>query len=262
MTPGGGRSYIARDSIPPRPPEPKDPPVPDPHPGRRPPARRARSGRPRVAVLVFPGSNDDDDLALAFERLGAEVEMVWHKDRRLPEGVAGVGVPGGFSYGDYLRAGALARFSPIMPALAERAGAGAPVIGICNGFQILCESGLLPGALVRNRELRFVCDDVVVRAEDPGSFELARRELELPIKHGEGAYVPDPQRPPRVAFRYRDENPNGSTDRIAGVASAAGNVLGLMPHPEHAVDPLLGGEDGALLLEAFLGLCAARGASA
>ena len=236
--------------------------MPDPHHGSPPPARRARSGRPRVAVIVFPGSNDDEDLAGAFARLGAEVEMVWHKDRRLPEGVAGIGVPGGFSYGDYLRAGAMARFSPIMPALEERARGGAPVIGICNGFQILCESGLLPGALVRNRDLRFVCDDVVVRAEDPGSFELARSELEMPIKHGEGAYVPDPVRPPRVAFRYRDENPNGTTDLIAGVASEAGHVLGLMPHPEHAVDPLLGGDDGAVLLDAFLDLCAAREARA
>jgi phosphoribosylformylglycinamidine synthase len=209
-------------------------------------------------VVVFPGSNDDRDLAGAFARLGAEVEMVWHKDRSLPDGIQGLGVPGGFSYGDYLRAGAMARFSPILPAIEAHAEAGGPVIGICNGFQILCEAGLLPGALVRNRDLRFLCADVRIQTEDTGLFPLAARTLEVPIKHGEGAYVPDPDRPPRVAFRYVGENPNGTTDQIAGVVNDRGNVLGLMPHPEHAVDPLLGSEDGALLLESFLAVCAKR----
>ena len=224
------------------------------------PARPRKDGRvrsPRVGVLVFPGSNDDRDLAGAFERLGARVEMLWHKDVRLPDGLDGIGVPGGFSYGDYLRGGALARFSPVMPAVCEKARAGLPVLGICNGFQILCESGLLPGALVRNRDLRFVCDDVEVETADTGRFEVPTGALALPIKHGEGAYVLDPERPPRVAFRYRGENPNGTTDGIAGVVSEDGNVLGLMPHPEHAVDPLLGGIDGARLLDAFLDVCAA-----
>ncbi len=209
----------------------------------------------RVAVLVFPGSNDDRDLAGALAGLGARVEMVWHKDERLPDGVRGVGVPGGFSYGDYLRAGSMARFSPVMRAVETVARAGMPVLGICNGFQILCESGLLPGALVRNRELRFVCRDVRVRVEDAGAFGralLRDLELDMPVKHTRGAYVPDPARPPRVAFRYAGDNPNGSVDDIAGVVNEAGNVLGLMPHPEHAIDPLLGSSDGASVLRSFL----------
>jgi phosphoribosylformylglycinamidine synthase subunit PurQ / glutaminase len=212
-------------------------------------------------VVVFPGSNDDRDLANAFERLGASVEMIWHRDAKLPPGLEGVGVPGGFSYGDYLRPGAMARFSPVMTALREYAAAGNPVIGICNGFQILCEAGLLPGALVRNRGLRFICEDVMVEVADVGQFgaELGAGEtLCVPIKHGMGAYVPDPACAPRVALRYRGENPNGSTDAIAGVVNEAGNVLGLMPHPEHAVDPLVGGTDGARLLRGFLQACAAR----
>jgi phosphoribosylformylglycinamidine synthase len=213
-----------------------------------------------VGVLVFPGSNDDRDLAGALEQLGARVSMVWHKDRCLPGGLHGVGIPGGFSYGDYLRAGAMARFSPIMGAVEEHARAGRPTLGICNGFQVLCESGLLPGALVRNRDLRFLCMDVPLRVEDVGLFgaDLAGEDgLEIPIKHAQGAYVPDPARPPRVAFRYAGANPNGSVDDIAGVVNEAGNVLGLMPHPEHAVDPLLGSTDGARVLRAFLRACAA-----
>jgi len=223
------------------------------------------AGRTRVGVLVFPGSNDDRDLAHALERLGAEVAMVWHKDLRLPEGVSGVAIPGGFSYGDYLRAGAMARFSPVMRAVEEHARAGRPVLGICNGFQILCESGLLPGGLVRNRDLRFRCLEVALRVEDLGLFstELATgAELEIPIKHGSGAYVPDPEHSPRVALRYSGENPNGSVEAIAGVVNEAGNVLGLMPHPEHAVDPLLGSTDGAPILRAFLARCTPQAAAA
>jgi phosphoribosylformylglycinamidine synthase len=217
----------------------------------------------RVGVVVFPGSNDDRDLAGAFALLGADVAMVWHRDAKLPERLDGIAVPGGFSYGDYLRAGAMARFSPVMRAVEAFARGGGPVLGVCNGFQVLCESGLLPGALVRNRDLRFVCRYVRVRVEDTGQFKgglAPGTELELPIKHGEGAYVPDPARPPRVAFRYVGENPNGSTDAIAGVANEVGNVLGLMPHPEHAVDPaLLRSTDGAALLRAFLARCGQRG---
>ena len=218
---------------------------------------------PRVAVVVFPGSNDDRDLAGAFERLGATVEMVWHRDSRLPDGTDGVGIPGGFSYGDYLRAGAMARFSPVMQAVEAHAEARRPVIGICNGFQILCEKGLLPGALVRNESLLFQCEQVKLRVEEPGAFELDPvEELVMPIKHGQGAYVPAADRAPRVALRYADCNPNGSVDGIAGVCNATGNVLGLMPHPEHAVDPLLGGTDGASVLRAFLKACRPLGAAA
>jgi phosphoribosylformylglycinamidine synthase len=213
---------------------------------------------PLVVVLVFPGSNDDRDLASALERLGARVEMVWHRDRRLPEGALGVSIPGGFSYGDYLRTGAMARFSPVMRAVEEHARRGRPLLGICNGFQILCEAGLLPGALVRNESLLFQCEDVAVVVEDAGGFRgpiEPGAELLLPIKNGKGAYVCDPARPPRVALRYAGRNPNGSTDRIAGVLSESGRVLGLMPHPEHAVDPVLGGTDGVPVLRAFLGAC-------
>ncbi len=210
---------------------------------------------PRIGVVVFPGSNDDRDMAGALSRIGARVEMVWHKDRRLPQNLDGVAVPGGFSYGDYLRAGAMARFSPVMRAVAALAESGRPVLGVCNGFQVLCEAGLLPGALVRNRDLCFVCRDVELQVEDPGRLgaELRRgASLSMPIKHGQGAYVPDSARPPRVAFRYVGENPNGAVDGIAGVTNGEGNVLGLMPHPEHAVDPLLGSSDGAALLRSFL----------
>ena len=215
----------------------------------------------RAGVVVFPGSNDDRDLANAFERLGASVELIWHRETKLPPGLEGVGIPGGFSYGDYLRPGAMARFSPVMAAVREHAAAGNPVIGVCNGFQILSEAGLLPGVLVRNRGLRFICEDVTVATEDLGPFGAGIQPgetLRVPIKHGMGAYVPDPKRAPRVALRYRGENPNGSTDAIAGVLNETGNVLGMMPHPEHAVDPLLGGTDGARLLVGFLSACAAR----
>ncbi len=183
--------------------------------------------------------------------------MIWHKDARLPE-LDGIGVPGGFSYGDYLRCGAMARFSPVMRALVDFASSGRPVLGICNGFQILCEAQLLPGALVRNSDLRYVCEDVRIAVDDPGQMRSdlsPGRALVMPVKHGEGAYIPDPERKPRVAFRYVGGNPNGSTDDIAGVVNGAGNVMGLMPHPEHAVDPLLGSTDGALLIRSFLAAC-------
>jgi phosphoribosylformylglycinamidine synthase len=210
--------------------------------------------------VVFPGSNDDRDLAGGFARLGAHVEMLWHKDARLPE-LDGIALPGGFSYGDYLRAGAMARFSNAMRAVESFAAGGGPVLGVCNGFQILCESGLLPGALVGNSGLAFICADLEVEVCDTGLYPVEPPRggpLVLPIKHGQGAYVPDPARPPRVAFRYRGANPNGSVDAIAGVVNERGNVLGLMPHPEHAVDPLLGSTDGARVLGAFLAVCAAR----
>ena len=213
----------------------------------------------RVGVVVFPGSNDDRDLARGFRLCGAQVEMIWHKDARLPE-LDGIGIPGGFSYGDYLRCGAMARFSPVMRAVVEFASAGRPLLGVCNGFQILCEAGLLPGVLVRNRDLKFVCQDTRVVVEERGSMraELAPgQELVIPVKHGEGAYVPDRERKPRVAFRYVGGSPNGSTDDIAGIVNDAGNVMGLMPHPEHAVDPLLGSTDGALLLRSFVAACVA-----
>ena len=213
----------------------------------------------RVGVLVFPGSLDDRDMVRAFARLGADVQPVWHKDARLPE-LDGIGVPGGFSYGDYLRTGAMARFSPVMRAVVDFAASGRPLLGVCNGFQILCEAGLLSGALVRNRDLKYVCQDVRVAVEDAGDFRAELppgRALVMPVKHGEGAYVPDPEHKPRVAFRYVGGSPNGSTDDIAGVTNTAGNVVGLMPHPEHAVDPLLGSTDGGALQRSFLAACAA-----
>ncbi len=215
----------------------------------------------KTAVIVFPGSNCDRDVQVALRQsMGSEPDMVWHGDSTVPD-VDLIVVPGGFSYGDYLRSGAMAANSPVMKDVVARAKAGVPVLGICNGFQILCESGLLPGALVRNRELCFVCRDVRVRVEDPGAFGalLRDRELDMPIKHTRGAYVPDPARPPRVAFRYAGDNPNGSVDDIAGVVNEAGNVLGLMPHPEHAIDPLLGSSDGASVLRSFLARAVANG---
>jgi phosphoribosylformylglycinamidine synthase len=214
---------------------------------------------PTIGVLVFPGSLDDRDMKRSLALCGANVQMIWHKDASLPE-LDGIAVPGGFSYGDYLRCGAMARFSPVMRAVVEFAASGKPVLGVCNGFQILCEAGLLPGAMVRNRDLKYVCQDVCVAVEDPGKFRAELppgRALVMPVKHGEGAYVPDPDHKPRVAFRYVGGSPNGSTDDIAGVANPAGNVVGLMPHPEHATDPLLGSSDGAALLRSFLAACVA-----
>ena len=218
--------------------------------------------RPRVAVVVFPGSNDDRDAALALEALGAEPVLHWHANSELPD-VDGIVVPGGFAHGDYLRPGAIARFSPIMAAVEEFAASGGPVLGICNGFQVLCEAGLLPGALRPNESLSFVCQDVPLRVERAGVAFLTRCEagqrLSIPIKHGEGCYFADDEllaeldEAGQIVLRY-EENPNGSVDSIAGVVNASGNVMGLMPHPEHAVDPLIGSgsTDGALILEALV----------
>jgi phosphoribosylformylglycinamidine synthase I len=212
--------------------------------------------RPRIAVLVFPGSNDDRDAALALERLDAEPTFVWHAEGELPV-VGGVVLPGGFSYGDYLRCGAIARFAPVMDAVRRFADDGGLVLGICNGFQVLCEAGLLPGALRPNASLEFVCRDVALRLERADTPFTSRgatgRTLTIPIKHGEGCYFADDEllheleRNGQVVLRY-EQNPNGSVAAIAGVTNERGNVFGLMPHPEHAVDPLLGSTDGALVL--------------
>jgi phosphoribosylformylglycinamidine synthase len=212
---------------------------------------------PRIGVLVFPGSQDDRDAAWALGALGAEAVLVWHSEEELPA-LDAVVLPGGFSYGDYLRCGAIARFSPAMQAVAAFAAEGGLVLGICNGFQILCEAGLLPGALRGNTSLQFVCRDVTVvveHVETPFTTRCRpRQELVIPVKHGEGAYHLPPDLPDeRVVLRYLpEENPNGSDADIAGVTNAEGNVFGLMPHPEHAVDPLLGSGDGGLLLASLV----------
>ena len=213
--------------------------------------------RPRIAVLVFPGSNDDRDAAWAVSALGAESLLVWHGERELAR-VDAVILPGGFSYGDYLRCGAIARFAPAMDAVAGFAAGGGPVLGICNGFQILCEAGLLPGVLRPNESLSFVCRDVSVRVERADTPFTSRCEegqsLVIPVKHGEGCYHSPPGLPEaQVVLRYAaGENPNGSEDDIAGVVNEEGNVMGLMPHPEHAVDPLLGSGDGGLILASLV----------
>jgi phosphoribosylformylglycinamidine synthase subunit PurQ / glutaminase len=208
-------------------------------------------------VLVFPGSNDDRDTVYALgEVLGYDVAPVWHGSADLGN-VDAVVLPGGFSYGDYLRCGAIARFSRIMEPLRQFAAAGGPVLGICNGFQILCEAGLLPGALVRNRSLRFTCRRERIRVETTHTAFTAIAEagalLTIPVKHGEGCYVAsdetiaEMEAERRIVFRYADGAPNGSLHDIAGIANAAGNVVGLMPHPEHAVDAMLEGADGQVL---------------
>jgi phosphoribosylformylglycinamidine synthase I len=217
----------------------------------------------RWGVVTFPGSLDDNDAAYALEQvLGESVERLWHKDRSL-HGVECVVVPGGFSYGDYLRAGALARFSPVMESIVRFARDGGLVIGICNGFQILCEAGLLPGALIRNRGLSFLCTVTPVRVEETDTpFTRGYRQAEvlhLPIKHGEGCYVAEPhvlqelEDRHQVVLRYVDDagrateevNPNGSLRNIAGIVNSTRNVFGLMPHPEHACEALLGRSDGS-----------------
>jgi phosphoribosylformylglycinamidine synthase len=217
--------------------------------------------RPRIAVVVFPGSNDDRDAAWALHALGAEPVLVWHRDEQLPDGVAGVALPGGFSYGDYLRCGAIARFAPALEAVRRFAAEGGPVLGICNGFQILCEAGLLPGALRPNSSLEFTCRDVRVRVERSDTLLTSRcdqgQTLTIPIKHGEGCwYAPEELyaelvERDQIVLRYED-NPNGSIGDVAGVCNLDGNVLGLMPHPEHAVDPLLGPADGAFILASLV----------
>jgi phosphoribosylformylglycinamidine synthase subunit PurQ / glutaminase len=215
--------------------------------------------RPQVAVIVFPGSNDDRDAAHALELLGAEAQLVWHTDDELPKDTSAIVLPGGFSYGDYLRCGAIARFSPIMRAVERFADAGGLVLGICNGFQILTEAGLLPGALRPNASLSFVCRDVPLVVESAATPFTSRCEpgqsLTIPVKHGDGCWFADTdllaelEHNGQIVLRYgTGENPNGSVGDVAGVTNAERNVFGLMPHPEHAVDPLLGSTDGALLL--------------
>jgi phosphoribosylformylglycinamidine synthase len=205
-------------------------------------------------VVTFPGSLDDRDAARAVRLAGAESVALWHAEQDL-KGVDAIVLPGGFSYGDYLRCGAIARFAPVMQAVVDAAVDGMPVLGICNGFQVLCESHLLPGALVRNERRRFLCRDQRLRVENTAtawtSGYQAGTEIVVPIKNGEGCYVADSytldelEATGRVVVRYRDGNPNGSYRDIAGICNPAGNVVGLMPHPEHAVDALTGpGTDG------------------
>ena len=212
----------------------------------------------RFGVVRFPGSCDEVDAQLACERVGDAV-ILWHGDRDL-QGVDAVVVPGGFSYGDYLRAGAIARFAPVMESVADFAADGGIVLGICNGFQVLCEAGLLPGALLPNDSLRFVFRQVDLDVVDPDTpFTRAcprERPLSVPVKHASGRFY-SPARTPtgdpvRVVLRYAPgENPNGSQDDIAGIRNEAGNVFGLMPHPEHAVDPLTGSVDGLSIFESI-----------
>ena len=218
----------------------------------------------KTAVIVFPGSNCDRDLAVALESVtGAKPAMVWHGDAALPAGINLVAVPGGFSYGDYLRSGAIAARSPIMRAVVEAAGKGLPVLGVCNGFQVLTEAGLLPGALMRNEGLNFVCRDVAVTVDNARSAFMsaygAGETIRLPVAHHDGNYVADSETLDRlegegqVALRYA-EPVNGSARAIAGILNDAGNVLGMMPHPERKVEAAHGGEDGRRL---FKGLVAA-----
>lgn len=232
----------------------------------------------RFAILQFPASNCDQDCVHSVRVMGHDAALVWHHERSLG-GVDAVIVPGGFSYGDYLRCGAIARFSPVMAAVSEFAAQGGLVLGVCNGFQILCEAGLLPGALVRNRDLQFHCEWVRLRTDNRNTaFTSAIPEgkvLRLPIAHGEGCYYADEatlsalEAKGQVLWRYSDAagsltdvaNPNGSLRSIAGVCNERGNVAGLMPHPDRAVEPLLGGEDGRLILAGMIGALAARKAA-
>ena len=223
----------------------------------------------KVAVVTFPGSNCDYDLYKAAQQVGCEASFVWHREHGL-DAYDAVLLPGGFSYGDYLRAGAIARMSPIMEDVVTFAGAGGPVLGICNGFQILCEAGLLPGALVRNASLRFQSKDVLLRVERTDTLftesYAAKQILRIPIAHGEGNYEADEatlerlEAEGRVVFRYVDargdatveSNPNGSWHNIAGIASDKGNVLGMMPHPERAMEEVLGSTDGVGLFTSLI----------
>lgn len=232
----------------------------------------------KFGVIVFPGSNcDHDAYHVISKHVGQPVDFIWHRDTDLSSYDAVI-IPGGFSYGDYLRAGALARFSPVMKSVQQFAAQGKFVLGVCNGFQILCEAGLLPGALIRNRDLHFICDHVYVRVESsdtPFTNELSRGSvLRIPIAHAEGNYVCDDatlaelSRDHRIIFRYCDQagevtdaaNPNGSRDNIAGICNHARNVLGLMPHPERACEDLLGSSDGRDIFRSLAGTLAAAAA--
>ena len=218
------------------------------------------SPQPRIGVLRFPGACDDRDAHWALAAFDAEAVFVWHTETELPD-LDAVVLPGGFSYGDYLRTGAIARFARVMDAVRELAAAGGPVLGICNGFQILCEAGLLPGVLRRNESLSFVCRDVplvVERADTPFTNRCTEGErLTIPVKHGEGAWFADDDLYEelvgrrQIVLRYA-EPVNGSRADVAGVVNERGNVMGLMPHPEHAVDPLLGSADGAFILSSLV----------
>jgi phosphoribosylformylglycinamidine synthase len=220
----------------------------------------------RVGVVLFPGSNCELDAMEAVRSLGGEAEVLWHGDRDL-RAVDAVIVPGGFAHGDYLRPGAIARFSPVMEAVQGFAADGGPVVGICNGFQVLTEAGLVPGALQKNAGLKFLCATVELRVETASSVLTSEAQvgdvLRVPINHFEGSYTCDPetlaelQAEDRIVVRYVD-NPNGSVDSIAGVCNAARNVVGLMPHPERACHPLLGSTDGAVLLRSLLASAGAR----
>jgi phosphoribosylformylglycinamidine synthase len=231
--------------------------------------------KPRIGVVTFPGSLDDRDALRAVTSMGGEGVALWHAEHDL-HAVDAVILPGGFSYGDYLRTGALARFANVMDEIRVFADGGGPVVGICNGFQILCEAGMLPGALIRNRDLRFVCKVATIRVEtslSPLTDGLVAGEvLAVPVKHGEGQFVADAEDLERIedeglaAFRYcapdgtldDDHNPNGATNAIAGVRNERGNVVGLMPHPEHAVDPDVGPTGGQPLFASLLSFALAR----
>ncbi|WP_128253515.1 phosphoribosylformylglycinamidine synthase subunit PurQ [Falsirhodobacter deserti] len=216
----------------------------------------------KAAVITYPGSNCDRDLAVAFRDAGAEVVTVWHKETELPAGVDVVGVPGGFSFGDYLRCGAIAARSPITGALARHVERGGYAIGICNGFQVLTETGLLPGALMRNAGLKYICKQVHLKVETADSaFTQGYAKgsaITVPIAHHDGNYTADPETlkalaaEDRIAFTYLD-NPNGAMNDIAGILSANRRVLGMMPHPERAMDPLLGSGDGRAMFDALVG---------
>ena len=232
----------------------------------------------KSAIIRFPGSNCDQDCHLALREFGIETDYVWHKDTNVA-GYDLIVLPGGFSYGDYLRCGAIARFSPIMQSVKEAATAGIPVLGICNGFQILCEAGLLPGALIRNRSLHFICEHVRVRVDNTASAwtnaATQNQILRIPIAHGEGSYVADAatllqlNNNRQILLRYCDAggavtdaaNPNGSAENIAGICNEAGNVFGLMPHPERACDVRLGSSDGRVIFESILSRIGARKAA-
>ena len=224
----------------------------------------------RVGVVVFPGTNCELDVAWSLEQLGATTETLWHGDADT-SGIDAVVVPGGFAHGDYLRTGAIARFSPVMDAVREFAAAGGPVVGICNGFQVLCEAGLLPGALQKNAGLKFLCETVEIRVETTTTSLTNQARvsdvLRIPINHFEGNYVCDPatlerlRADDRVVVRYVD-NPNGSIDDIAGICNQGRNVVGLMPHPERASDEILGSADGVVLLSSLLAAASDRRVSA